>query len=175
MAVAQIKKEEIEALLPEGIENLYFTDRDYAMYRPSFLLEDGYKSYSEWLSFAGIKSRAGLDFWRSNWDCDNLAFSYKTYMSMLHAKENLNTFSDKRRKNVENTSDSESVAVGVIFYKMTKDYGKRGKSYSMHAINAAVTVNSNNSELEIIYIEPKNGSKLKLTQEEENSIWYANF
>jgi len=175
MSVAQINKEEIEALLPEGIENLYFTDSTYAMYRPRFLLEDGYKSYSEWLNFAGIKSRTGLDFWRSNWDCDNLSFSYKTYMSMLHAKENLNTFSDKRRKNVENTSDAESVAVGVIFYKIIKDYVKRGKSSSMHAINTAVTVNDKSSELEIIYIEPKNGVKLKLTQEEEDSIWYANF
>ena len=174
MPVAQINKEEIEALLPDGIENLYFTDRDYAMYKSSFLLIEGYKSYSEWLNFAGIKSRTGLDFWRSNWDCDNLAFSYKTYMSMLHAKENVNTFSDEYRKKVKNTSDAESVAVGVIFYKIVKDYGKRGKSSSMHAINTAVTVDDNGG-LEIIYIEPKNGAKMKLTQEEENSIWYANF
>ena len=174
MPVAQIKREDIEPLIPEGVENVYFTDNDYAMYKPSFLLLDGYKSYSEWLNFAGIKSRNGLDFWRSNWDCDNLAFSYKTYMSMLHAKENLHTFSDRHGRNVDNTSNSESVAVGVIFYKMVRDYGKRGKSYSMHAINTAVTISAN-GELEMIYIEPKNGQKFNLTQEEQDSIWYVNF
>ena len=163
---AKIKKEEISQFFP-SIEKPLFTDVSYAMFTKDFLLGEGYNGYKKWLSLAGLKSRSGkLALWRSSWDCDNLSFSFRTYMNMLHARENTHTFTERFNKGVENASDAEGVAVGVIFYEIQKR--------AHHAINVAITT-SVTGDLIPLFIEPNNGAHVNLTQEEKDSIWYVNF
>ena len=165
--VVKIKKEDISQFFP-NVEKPFFTDASYAMYTKDFLLGKGYDGYTEWLGFAGIKSKSGaLALWRNSWDCDNLSFSFRTYMSMLHARENTHTFTERFNKGVQNASDAEGVAVGVIFYEILE-------RRAHHAINVAITT-SINGELTPLFIEPNNGAQINLSHEQRDSIWYVNF
>jgi hypothetical protein len=67
---------------------------------------------------------------------------------------------------VQNASDAEGVAIGVIFYEIRKN--------AHHAINVAITT-SVTGDLIPLFIEPNNGAHINLTQEEKDSIWYVNF
>lgn len=170
--ILEIGKKDLEYYL-QGIdtENKFFSDSAYAVLEESWLLGEGYKSYRKWLNLGGLGK------WRNNWDCDNLAVSFKLYLQMLHAKHNPYTFTDRWKRKAENTTNVESVAVGVVYYKI-----EREGSSSMHAINLAFcpsgfgfSPTGNFHTLKKLYIEPEDGTVKELTEKEEASIWYANF
>jgi len=163
---SKIKKEDISQFFP-NVEKPFFTDASYSMFTKDFLLGDGYNGYKKWLGFAGIKSKSGaLALWKNSWDCDNLSFSFRTYMNMLHARENTHTFTERFNKGVQNASDAEGVAIGVIFYEIRKN--------AHHAINVAITT-SITGDLVPLFIEPNNGAHINFSQEQKDSIWYVNF
>ena len=170
--ILEIGKKDLEYYLQGiGTKNKFFSDSAYAILEESWLLGEGYKSYRKWLNLGGLGK------WKNNWDCDNLAVSFKLYLQMLHAKHNPYTFTDRWKKKVENMTNVESVAVGVVYYKI-----ERKGSSSMHAINMAFcpqgyafTPEGNFHTLKRLYIEPEDGTVKKLTKKEEASIWYANF
>lgn len=167
--VLELDKDQIAALIPD-VEDQFFTDSAFAMIDKDWIAGEGYKGYKNWLNFAG------LDNWRTNWDCDNLAASFKLYLQILHAKYNPYTFTDKWKKRGKNITDVASVSVGVIYYKVDGD-DKRA-----HAINLLICDNGfdfghegNTHRLKKVYFEPEHGKIVKLTKKEEETIWYANF
>jgi len=169
-----LNREDIKKLLPKcpkGHERqVFFSDADYALFSDRFLTHDGFSGYKKWLKFCGRDCAKGqTQYWRRNYDCDNLAESYKTYMNMLHAKANPLTFTESFKSDKQNETKAEGVAVGVIYFEMKS----KGTS-SHHAINVAVTHNARNN-LSLIFIEPNSSGKIKLNKQEKESIWYVNF
>jgi|10_taG_2_1085330.scaffolds.fasta_scaffold33393_4 hypothetical protein len=153
------------------LEALYVGDRSFAVLDKSWVIKKAYPAYKKWLNFQNI------DKWRNNWDCDNFAYSFKSFLQVLHAQHNPYTFTEKRKKNVENTTDAESVAVSVIYYTI-----KRKGSSSMHAINMLIATNSQGFLTEGCphqygpsFFEPDGGVEVKLSKEEKDSICYINF
>jgi len=161
----------LDASRPDGYKRtVLFSDADYAMFSERFLTQDGFSKFKKWLGFCGMDSTAGQkQHWRRNYDCDNLAESYKAYMSLLHARANPLSFTESFKKGKENETKAEGVAVGVVYFKI-----KAKGSTSHHAINIAITKGLRN-ELTAIYIEPNGAGKINLTKKEKESIWYVNF
>tara|TARA_R110000824_G_scaffold32177_2_gene104103 strand:- start:196 stop:747 length:552 start_codon:yes stop_codon:yes gene_type:complete len=156
---------------PDGYKRtVLFSDVDYSMFSERFLTGRGFNGFQKWLSFCGIDSTAGQkQYWRRNYDCDNLAESYKTYMNLLHAQANPLSFTQSFKTGKNNETIAQGVAVGVVYFKI-----KAKKTSSHHAINIAITKGLRN-ELVSIFIEPNAAGKIKLTKKERESIWYVNF
>ncbi len=165
-----LKQDDIKKLLPENIDNLFFSDADYSMFAARFLTGEGFNGFKKWLTFCGIDNKGGQNqYWKRNYDCDNLAESFKTYMNLLHARANPLTFTESFKNGEHNDTNAQGVAVGVIYFEI-----KAKKTSSHHAINIAITRGIRN-ELVPIFIEPNAAGKIKLTKKERESIWYVNF
>ena len=165
-----LKQDDIKKLLPENIDNLFFSDADYSVFTERFLIGEGFNGFKKWLTFCGIDNRGGQNqYWKRNYDCDNLAESFKTYMNLLHARANPLTFTESFKSGKHNDTTAQGVAVGVIYFEI-----KAKKTSSHHAINIAITRGLRN-ELVPIFIEPNAAGKIKLTKKEKESIWYVNF
>jgi len=161
--------DDICKLLPEDVENVFFSDVDYAMFTEAFLTHKGFQGFKKWLKFCGIESTGQKRYWKRNYDCDNLANAYKTYMNLLHAKANPLSFTESFKTGKKNNTTAQGVAIGVIYFEI-----KGKKTSSHHAINMAITRGLRN-QLVPIFIEPNGAGKIKLTKQERESIWYANF
>lgn len=165
-----LKQDDIKKLLPENIDNIFFSDADYSMFAERFLTGEGFNGFKKWLTFCGIDNKGGQNqYWKRNYDCDNLAESFKTYMNLLHARANPLTFTESFKDGEHNDTNAQGVAVGVIYFEI-----KAKKTSSHHAINIAITRGIRN-ELVPIFIEPNAAGKIKLTKKERESIWYVNF
>ena len=164
-----LRQDDIKNLFPEGIKSVFFSDADYAMFTERFLTQEGFQGFKKWLKFCGIKSVGQKHYWKRNYDCDNLANAFKTYMNLLHAKANPLSFTQSFKTGKENETKAQGVAVGVIYFEI-----KGKKTSSHHAINMAITRGLRN-ELVSIFIEPNAAGKIKLTKQERESIWYVNF
>jgi hypothetical protein len=165
---------DIKKLLPpcpeDHLRHVIFSDADYAMFSERFLTLDGFASFKKWLSFCGIDSTAGQkQYWKRNYDCDNLAESYKTYMNLLHARANPLSFTESFKSGKDNETKAQGAAVGVVYFTI-----KNKGSGNHHAINMAITRGLRN-ELTSIFIEPNGAGKINLTKKEKESIWYVNF
>ena len=170
MKAQVLKQDDIKKLLPENIDNLFFSDADYSMFTERFLTREGFNGFKKWLTFCGIDNKGGQNqYWKRNYDCDNLAESFKTYMNLLHARANPLTFTESFKSGKHNGTNAQGVAVGVIYFEI-----KAKKTSSHHAINIAITRGLRN-ELVPIFIEPNAAGKIKLTKKEKESIWYVNF
>jgi len=153
------------------MEALYVGDRSFAVLDKDWVIGKAYPAYKKWLRFHSISK------WRNNWDCDNFAYSFKLFLQSLHAQHNPHTFTDRRKNNVENTTNAESAAVGVIYYMI-----KRKNNSSMHAINVLISTitqgflaESNRHQYTPCFFEPDGGVEVKLSKEEKDSICYINF
>ena len=156
--------------LPKGeLRYVLFSDSNYSMFTESFLTRDGFAGFKKWLNFCGIKSTGQKQYWKRNYDCDNLANAFKTYMNLLHAKANPLSFTEGFKSGKSNETSAEGVAIGVVYFEM-----RNKKSASHHAINVAVT-NGLRGDPTLIYIEPNGAGRIKLTKRERESIWYVNF
>ena len=164
-----IKQADIKKLLPKGIKNVFFSDADYAMFNETFLIQKGLQGFKKWLKFSGIESVGQKRYWKRNYDCDNLANAFKTYMNLLHAKANPLSFTESFKTGKANETTAQGVAIGVIYFEI-----KGKKTSSQHAINIAITRGLRN-KLVPIFIEPNAAGKIKLTKKERESIWYVNF
>jgi hypothetical protein len=164
-----LRQDDIKKLFPEGVKDVFFSDADYAMFTERFLTQEGFQGFKKWLKFCGIKSVGQKRYWKRNYDCDNLANAYKTYMNLLHAKANPLSFTQSFKTGKENETKAQGVAVGVIYFEI-----KGKKTSSHHAINMAITRGLRN-ELVSVFIEPNAAGRIKLTKQERESIWYVNF
>ena len=165
-----LKQDDIKKLLPGNIDNLFFSDADYSVLTERFLTGEGFNGFKKWLTFCGIDNKGGQNqYWKRNYDCDNLAESFKTYMNLLHARANPLTFTESFKSSKYNDTNAQGVAVGVMYFEI-----KAKRTSSHHAINIAIT-RGLRSELVPIFIEPNAAGKIKLTKKERESIWYVNF
>tara|TARA_R100000008_G_scaffold77803_1_gene58415 strand:- start:4076 stop:4606 length:531 start_codon:yes stop_codon:yes gene_type:complete len=156
--------------LPKGkLRYVLFSDSSYSMFTETFLTRDGFTGFKKWLNFCGIEASGQKLYWKRNYDCDNLANAFKTYMNLLHAKANPFSFTEGFKTGKSNETSAEGVAIGVVYFEM-----RNKKSASHHAINVAVT-NGLRGDPTLIYIEPNGAGKIKLTKRERESIWYVNF
>ena len=96
--------------------------------------------------------------WKTNFDCEDLANSFKLYLRLLHAEANPHTLSSGKK----NETDTESVLVGTICYN--------NSSSSAHAIN--VFINGNNKP---VFFEPMYGKFINLSKKEKEETWYVSF
>ena len=78
------------------LESLYVGDRSFAVLDKGWVIGKAYPAYKKWLKFQSISK------WRNNWDCDNFAYSFKSFLQALHAKHNPHTFTQRQKKNVKN-------------------------------------------------------------------------
>ena len=112
-----------------------------------------------------------LSKWKTNWDCDNLAASFKLYLQILHAKYNPYTFTERWNKKGENLTNVASVAVAAIYYKID------GDDRRAHSINLLICIDGfefaskgNRHKLKKVYFEPEHGKIVKLTKKEERKM-----
>jgi len=167
-----LRQDDIKKFFPEGdlkLKDVFFSDADYAMFTERFLTQEGFQGFKKWLKFCGIESVGQKQYWKRNYDCDNLANAYKTYMNLLHAKANPLSFTQSFKTGKDNETKAQGVAVGVMYFEI-----KGKKTSSHHAINVAITKGLRN-QLIPIFIEPNAAGKIKLTKQERESIWYVNF
>ena len=167
--VLELDKDQISELIPD-VEDKFFTDSAYAVIDEDWIVKVGYKGYRKWLEFAGLSK------WKTNWDCDNLAASFKLYLQIHHAKYNPYTFTERWKKKCENLTNVASVAVAAIYYKID------GDDRRAHSINLLICIDGfefaskgNRHKLKKVYFEPEHGKIVKLTKKEEKTIWYVNF
>ena len=164
-----LRQDDLKEFLPKGMKNVFFSDADYSMFTETFLTQSGFKGFKKWLKFCGIEAVGQKHYWKRNYDCDNLANAFKTYINLLHAKANPLSFTESFKTGKANETTAQGVAIGVIYFEI-----KGKKTSSHHAINMAITRGLRN-ELVPIFIEPNAAGKIKLTKRERESIWYANF
>ena len=164
-----LRQDDIQKFLPRDIENVFFSDANYAMFTETFLTMRGFQGFKKWLRFCGITATGQKHYWKRNYDCDNLANAFKTYMNLLHARANPLSFTEGFKTGKKNETAAQGVAIGVIYFEI-----KNKKTSSHHAINIAITRGLRN-EIVPIFIEPNAAGKIKLTKKERESIWYANF
>jgi hypothetical protein len=159
-----LPRKELEHLLSTRYPKaeIVLTDRNYAILDPEWVEKYAFKAYAEWISIFGFKRKIKNSFWKTNWDCDDMSTSFKTYLRFIHASHNPYTFTDRRLRNKRNETNADSVAVGTIFYQNSKRSG--------HAVNAFISPDEN-----ISFFEPRDGLFISLTEAEENKIWYINF
>ena len=135
---------------------IHLNDRSYVVLDADWLKKEAYPAYHKWLSFAGVTK------WRTNWDCDNFSQTFKTFLNILHARENSLAFKETFGTDNKNATDAEAVAVGVMCYN--------NSARSSHANNMVI---GNNDE--ILFFEPDGGDYLNLSKKQKESIWYLNF
>ena len=169
-----LKQDDIKKQLPplpkRNSRDVFFADADYAMFSERFLIGEGFNGFKKWLTFCGIDNNGGQNqYWKRNYDCDNLAESFKTYMNILHARANPLTFTESFKSGKDNEASAQGVAVGVVYFKI-----KNKGSVIHHAVNMAITRGLRN-ELVSVFIEPNSAGKINLTKKEKESIWYVNF
>jgi len=164
-----LRQDDIKKHLPKDIKDVFFSDADYSMFTERFLTQEGFQGFKKWLKFCGIESTGQKHYWKRNYDCDNLANAFKTYINLLHARANPLSFTESFKTGKANETTAQGVAIGVIYFEI-----KGKKTSSHHAINMAITRGLRN-ELVAIFIEPNAAGKIKLTKRERESIWYANF
>jgi len=138
------------------------TDRNYAVLDPEWVEKEAYKAYINWISIFGFTRKIRNSFWKTNWDCEDMSASFKIYLRFLHAANNPNTFTDRYLRGKKNETNSDSVAVGTLFYKNSPTTG--------HAINVFVSPKG-----DLSYFEPKDGIFINITEAEEKKVWYVNF
>ena len=168
--VLTVKKDELldlcKDLSPKA--DIQVSDRSYAILEKGWVHGPAYDAYKKWLQFHGVS------YWRTNWDCDDISISFKQFLQILHSKQNPHDLSklllDKTK---ENTTNAESVAVGVINYNT-------GGSY--HAINILLSVDGYGFSPEgsfhtykFSFFEPDGGAEAKLKEKEKDSICFINF
>ena len=103
---------------------IHLNDKSYVVLDADWLKNEAYPAYYKWLSFAGITE------WRTNWDCDNFSQTFKTFLNILHARENSLAFKETFGTNNKNATDAEAVAIGVMSYN--------NSARSAHAINMVI-------------------------------------
>ena len=135
---------------------IHLNDKSYVVLDADWLKNEAYPAYYKWLSFAGITE------WRTNWDCDNFSQTFKTFLNILHARENSLTFTERSKSNKKNFTEAEAVAVGTMSYN--------NSARSEHAINMVIGKNN-----ELLFFEPDGGDFLNLNKKQKESIWYLNF
>ena len=153
-------KDLIKAAFPQARE-IIVTDNDYAYLDYYWVEPQAYDGYKHWMSIFDFGRGIKNSDWKRNFDCEDLANSFKIYLRMLHAQANPNTFSEQMGGK-SNESNTESILVGTIAY--------RNSSSSAHSIN--VFIDSMNK---MRYFEPMYGRFINLSKEERESIWYVNF
>ena len=159
MKIVTYTKRKLENILKKNFTNkdcnFYLNDQSYAVMDASWIKAECYKAYRKWLGLAGINK------WKTNWDCDNFAQSFKMYVNLLHARENPETFMSKHKSGKKNTSDARGAAVGVVFYK--------NSDRSAHAVNIIATEDD-----EVLFFEPDGGAFFTLTDKYKETVWYIN-
>ena len=88
--------------------------------------------------------------------------TFKTFLNILHARENSLAFKETFNSENKNATDAEAVAVGVMSYN--------NSARSAHAINMVI-----GKDDEILFFEPDGGDYLNLSKKQKESIWYLNF
>ena len=139
------------------------TDRDYAYLDLGWVENEAYRGYKHWLSLFNFGRGINNSDWKPNFDCEDLANSFKVYLKLLHAEANPYTFSE-RTKGKKNLVDTESVLVVTIFYKNSVS--------SAHSINFFFDDEKKGSPK---FFEPMYGKFINLNQNEQDSIWYVEF
>ncbi|HAI16706.1 MAG TPA: hypothetical protein DCM10_00970 [Xanthomarina gelatinilytica] len=153
-------KDLIKATFPEARE-IIVTDNDYAYLDYYWIENEAYDGYKHWMSIFDFGRGIKNSDWKRNFDCEDLANSFKIYLKMLHAQANPNTFSEQM-DGKSNESNTESILAGTIAFK--------NSSSSAHSIN--IFIDSMNK---IRYFEPMYGRFINLSKGERESIWYVNF
>ena len=133
--------------------NFIISDQNYFCPKRSFVFEELIPKYWSWLEALKFTK------WQHDWDCDNFADALKLFACGYY------------NQNID--SEAEGISVGVINYMAiirAEDNTSGG-----HAINIIYVENEDASDglnnFDIIFIEPQNGSELKLSQKEFDSIW----
>jgi hypothetical protein len=121
----------------------------------SWIKTECYKGYRKWLALAGI------DKWKTNWDCDNFAQSFKMYVNLLHARANPETFTSAHQSGKKNICEARAAGIGVMFFK--------NSDRSAHAVNVIVTESD-----EVLFFEPDGGDFLNLNDKMKETTWYVN-
>ncbi len=159
MKIVTYTKRKLENILKKNFTNkdcdFYLNDQSYAVMDASWIKTECYKGYRKWLDLAGI------DKWKTNWDCDNFAQSFKMYVNLLHARANPETFTSTHKSGNKNACDARAAGVGVIFFK--------NSDRSAHAINVVAT-----EEDEVLFFEPDDGDFLNLSDKHKETTWYVN-
>ena len=143
------------------------TDRDYAYLDLDWVENEAYQGYKHWMSLFNFGRGINNSDWKANFDCEDLANSFKTYLKLLHAEANPYTLSERAKGKV-NIVDTESVLVGTIFYKNSVS--------SAHSINVFF---DNSKQGEVYgspkFFEPMYGKFINLNKNEQESTWYVEF
>lgn len=128
--------------------NIAVSDQNYFLPTIQQVQNEIFPRYWQWLSSLRLTK------WVHRWDCDNFAEALKLFTCGYY----------------ETTIDAnaEGIGVGIVHYKA----GARAEDGSGggHAINTFFVNNNNN--IDVIFIEPQNGSILNLSKPELDSIWF---
>ena len=154
-------KELIDKTFPSNKRVDGVTDSDYAYLELEWVENDAYEGYKNWLSIFDFGRGVKNSDWKRNFDCEDLANSFKIYLRLLHAEANPSTMTEEL-SGKQNESSSESVLVGTIFFN--------NSSSSAHSINVLFDANDRPK-----FFEPMYGKFINLTQNERESIWYVEF
>ena len=84
-------KDLIKAAFPQARE-IIVTDNDYAYLDYYWVETQAYDGYKHWMSIFDFGRGIKNSDWKRNFDCEDLANSFKIYLRMLHAQSNPNTF-----------------------------------------------------------------------------------
>jgi hypothetical protein len=133
--------------------NFIISDQNYFCPNKKFVFEELFPKYWSWLNVLKLAK------WEHKWDCDNFADAFKLFSCGYYSQ------------NIE--SDAEGIGIGVINYMA--NIRAEDKSAGGHAINIIYIQNESQSDqidnFDIIFFEPQNGSELKITEQEFDSIW----
>ena len=156
-----MKSPELKKIVESNFINTKYisiTDRNYSHLDLEWIEKEAYKGYKNWLSIFSFSRGINNSDWKTNFDCEDLANSFKLYLRLLHAEANPHTLSSGKK----NETDTESVLVGTICYN--------NSSSSAHAIN--IFINGNNKP---VFFEPMYGKFINLSRQEKENIWYVSF
>lgn len=154
-------KELIDKTFPSNKRANGVTDSDYAYLDLEWVENDAYEGYKNWLSIFDFGRSVKNSDWKRNFDCEDLANSFKIYLRLLHAEANPSTMMEEL-SGKKNESSSESVLVGTIFFNNSKS--------SAHSINVFFDANDRPK-----FFEPMYGKFINLTKDERESVWYVEF
>jgi len=150
-------KKIIENIFP-NTKYISITDRDYSHLDLEWIEHKAYKGYKNWLSIFSFSRGIKNSDWKTNFDCEDLANSFKLYLRLLHAEANPHTLSSGKINEI----DTESVLVGTMCYN--------NSSSSAHAINVFIDGNERP-----VFFEPMYGKFINLTKKERYETWYVSF
>ena len=150
-------KKIIENIFP-NTKYISITDRDYSHLDLEWIEDEAYKGYKNWLSIFSFGRGIKNSDWKTNFDCEDLANSFKLYLRLLHAEANPHTLSSGKKNEIS----TESVLVGTMCYN--------NSSSSAHAINIFIDGNE-----KPVFFEPMYGKFINLTKKERYETWYVSF